>query len=137
MAGRGRPGPAAAPRAATPAITVVVTALVSTESVVKLNFYDAPEKFLKKGQQALRLAVKPNGKNEISVPVELARGEWAVALTQDTNDNGRLDRNFLGVPTEPYAFSNNVRPKLSAPKFIDCKFLVDASGKVVSIALVP
>ncbi len=127
---------AAGPRAATASVTVVVTGLVSTESVVKLNFYDAPEKFLKAGQCALRLAVKPNGKNEIVVPVELAKGEWAVALSQDTNDNGRMDRNFLGIPTEPYAFSNNVRPKLSAPKFEECKFMADADGKVVTIRLV-
>ena len=137
LAGRGRPGPAAAPRAATAAVTVVVTGLVSTESVVKLNFYDAPAKFLKAGQCALRLAVKPNGKNEIVVPVELAKGEWAVALSQDTNDNGRMDRNFLGIPTEPYAFSNNVRPRLSAPNFEECKFVVADDGQVVNIKLVP
>ncbi|MFD1468979.1 DUF2141 domain-containing protein [Hymenobacter caeli] len=133
----GTAGPAPAPRAETVAVTVVVTNLRSTESVVKLNFYNAPDKFLKAGQSALRLAVKPNGKTEISVPVELARGEWAVALSQDTNDNGRMDRNFLGIPTEPYAFSNNVRPHLSAPNFEQCKFLVEGGGKVVSITLVP
>ncbi len=132
----GTAGPAAAPRAETASVTVVVTALVSTESVVKLNFYNAPEKFLKDGQQAFRLVVKPNGQHEISVPVELAKGEWAVALTQDTNNNDLLDKNFLGIPTEPFAFSNNVRPHLSAPNFEECKFMVDGSGKVVSIKLV-
>ena len=139
MGGGGLPGagPAHAPGAETASVTVVVTALVSTESVVKLNFYNAPEKFLKKGQQALRLVVKPNGQHEISVPVELAKGEWAVDLTQDTNKNDQLDKNFLGIPTEPFAFSNNVRPRLAAPNFEECKFTVEGSAKVVNITLVP
>ena len=126
-------GPAPAPTAQT--VTVVVTALASTQSVVKLNFYNAPEKFLKDGQQAFRLVVRPDGKSEITVPVELAVGEWAVALTQDTNNNDKLDKNFLGIPTEPYAFSNNVRPRFAPPKFEECKFTVAGPGKVVNIAL--
>ena len=58
-----------------------------------------------------------------------------MALTQDLNNNDKLDKNFIGIPTEPYAFSNNVRPALRPPNFDECKFRVDASSKVVSIAL--
>ena len=125
-----------APRAAAPAtetVTVVVSALASTSSVVKLNFYNAPDKFLKDGQMAIRMVVRPDGKSTLSIPVELAPGEWAVALTQDTNNNDLLDKNFLGIPTEPYAFSNNVRPRFAAPKFEECKFTVSGPGKVVVI----
>ena len=123
------PAPAPAPQL----VTVVVSSLASTHSVVKLNFYNAADKFLQKSQHALHLEVKPEGKTEISVPVELASGDWAVALTQDTNDNDKLDKNLLGIPTEPYAFSNNVRPHLAAPKFEECKFTVSGPGKVVVI----
>lgn len=126
------PGPLAEP--ATQTVTVVVTALASPQSVVRLNFYHDPATFLKHGQQAFRLEVKPEGKTELSVPVELAPGEWAVALTQDTNNNDKLDKNMLGIPTEPFAFSNNVRPRLSAPSFKECEFIVDGPGKVVTIS---
>jgi uncharacterized protein (DUF2141 family) len=125
--------PTRTPSMAPQTVTVVISALASTQSVVKLNFYNAADKFLQKDQQAFRMVVKPEGKTEISIPVELAPGEWAVALTQDTNDNGKLDKNMLGIPTEPYAFSNNVRPRLAAPKFEECKFTVSGPGKVVSI----
>ena len=120
-------------RAATQTVTVVVTDLASPQAVVKINFYNAPEKFLKDGQVALRMVVKPGGKNELSIPVELAPGEWAMALTQDLNNNNKLDKNFLGIPTEPFAFSNNVRPRFAAPKFQECKFTVTGPGQVVNI----
>ena len=125
-----------APRAAAPAtetVTVVVSALASTSSVVKLNFYNAPDKFLKDGQMAIRMVVRPDGKSTLSIPVELAPGEWAVALSQDLNNNDKLDKNFLGIPTEPFAFSNNVKPKLSAPSFQQCKFTVTGPGQVINI----
>ena len=33
-----------------------------------------------------------------------------------------MNRKFIGIPKEPYGFSNNVRPKLSKPTFEACKF---------------
>jgi uncharacterized protein (DUF2141 family) len=125
--------PTPPPAKATETVTVVVSALASTQSVVKLNFYNAADKFLKNGQQAFRLVIKPEGKTELTLPVELTPGEWAVALTQDLNNNDKLDKNFLGIPTEPFAFSNNVKPRLAAPKFEECKFMVSGPGQVISI----
>ncbi len=127
---------APAPRLAeTTSVTVVVSALVSTSSAVKLYFYNTREGFLKSGQWAFSKTVKPEGKREFRLPVELPRGEWAVAITQDLNNNNKIDKNFIGIPTEPYAFSNNFRPTVAAPDFNDCKFLVDGPGQVVSIVL--
>ncbi|MGI4823159.1 MAG: DUF2141 domain-containing protein [Janthinobacterium lividum] len=129
------PAPAVLPAPATQTVTLVVSSLASTHSVVTINFYNDSEKFLKSGQHAVHLLIRPEGKNTISVPVQLAPGEWAVALSQDTNDNDKLDKNFLGIPTEPYAFSNNIRPRFAAPKFEECKFMVDGPGKVINITL--
>ncbi|OON67719.1 hypothetical protein B0919_16080 [Hymenobacter sp. CRA2] len=118
-------------------MTVVVSKLASTQSAVKLYFYNAPDGFLKPKQYAFYKVVRPGGQSRITLPVELTNGEWAVAITQDTNNNDKLDKNFVGIPTEPFAFSNNVRPRLAPPVFEDCKFTVDGPGKVVSIELKP
>jgi len=48
---------------------------------------------------------------------ELPPGRYAVVTFHDENNNGRFDQNFLGLPLEGYAFSQNVRPFLSAPRF--------------------
>ncbi|MFD2718813.1 DUF2141 domain-containing protein [Hymenobacter monticola] len=117
------------------AVTVTVTSLVSTTAAVRLYFYNTREGFLKSGKWAFSKSVKPGGKSEFTLPVELPRGDWAVAITQDLNNNDKIDKNFLGIPTEPYAFSNNVRPTVAAPGFDECKFTVDGPGKVVSIVL--
>lgn len=131
LLGAARP---AAP-AETQSVTVVVSSLVSTSSTVKLFFYNTREGFLKSGKWAYMRAVKPGGKPAISLSIDLPPGEWAVSLTQDLNNNNKIDKNFLGIPTEPYAFSNNVRPTVAAPDFNECKFMVNGPGRVVSIVL--
>lgn len=50
---------------------------------------------------------------------DLAAGTYAVSAAHDRNGNGKTDRNFVGIPSEPWAVSNNVRPTLRAPRFAE------------------
>jgi uncharacterized protein (DUF2141 family) len=38
-------------------------------------------------------------------------GTYALLVYHDENRNGRVDRNFIGIPKEPLGFSNGYRPK--------------------------
>lgn len=55
---------------------------------------------------------------------ELPAGTYAVAVVHDANGNGRLDRNFLGIPAEGYGVSNNRTYAMSAPKWDESRFTV-------------
>jgi uncharacterized protein (DUF2141 family) len=121
--------------AETSQLKVVVTDLPSTKATLKLYFYNVKENFLQRNRYTMLKYVKPAGQKKITLPIELAAGEWAVALTQDLNDNDLVDRNMLGIPTEPYAFSNNIRPKFSAPAFDECKFKVSGPATVITISM--
>lgn len=116
-------------------VTVVVTNLFSPTAVITLNFYNSSDSFLKSGKAALYKKVVPQQQQQVQLKVDLPPGEWAIALSQDVNDNGEMDRNFLGIPTEPYAFSNNVRPRFKAPDFEECKFVAEGEGQTVTIRL--
>ncbi len=48
---------------------------------------------------------------------QLPAGSYALALYQDSNDNGRLDTNTFGIPTEPYAFSREPDSKWRTPRW--------------------
>ncbi len=43
-------------------------------------------------------------------------GKYAIAIYQDTDDDGEMDSNFLGIPKEPIGFGNNYEP-FGKPKF--------------------
>ena len=65
----------------------------------------------------------------------LESGMYAVSLFHDENDNGKLDANFMGIPREPYAFSNNAKGFFGPPTFQDCQFEVVQGTKEIVISL--
>jgi uncharacterized protein (DUF2141 family) len=59
---------------------------------------------------------------------EVTPGTYAVIVFHDENQDGKLDKNFLGVPQEGYAASNSVRHLMSAPEFEEASFVVPAAA---------
>jgi uncharacterized protein (DUF2141 family) len=103
---------------------------VQHKGMLIVGLYKEKDGFPKKDKAYRILDYKPVGESTVVVKFSgLEKGTYAVALFQDLNNNGKLDKNFFGVPTEPYAFSNNVTPKLSAPVYDDCKFLLPNQSK--------
>ena len=83
--------------------------------------FDNPVSFPEFGKQ-YREIVLPVRSLELSHTFkDLPNYTYAVAVFHDINDNGILDKNFLGIPLEPYGFSRNARARFSAPPFEDAK----------------
>jgi uncharacterized protein (DUF2141 family) len=53
----------------------------------------------------------------------------------DENDNRKLDKNFLGLPTEGYDVSNNKTYAMSSPKWSESTFRVGARDVSLNISL--
>lgn len=51
-------------------------------------------------------------------------GEYALQVYCDENDNGQLDKNFIGIPREPLGFSNGYRPK-GPPSYSKARFQLE------------
>ena len=63
-------------------------------------------------------------------------GTYAIAVVHDENSNGKLDKNFVGVPSEGYGVSNNKTYALSAPKWNESSFiLLPAESKTIQVKL--
>ena len=59
-------------------------------------------------------------------------GVYAIAIFQDLNSDGKLNRTIYREPTEPYAFSNNKKGRFGPPKFDKVSFIVK-SGETVPV----
>ncbi len=62
----------------------------------------------------------------------LPPGTYAAAVIHDENSNGKMDKNFLGMPLEGYGISNNHTHALSRPTWEESKFVVGADSTVTS-----
>jgi len=47
----------------------------------------------------------------------LESGPCAIKLFHDVNNNGELDKNLIGMPTEPFGFSNGAVVRFGPPSF--------------------
>ena len=66
---------------------------------------------------------------------DVPAGTIAVLAFVDENENGILDKNFIGIPRETLGISNNYRPK-GPPAFQRASFdLPEAGSKSISIEL--
>jgi uncharacterized protein (DUF2141 family) len=72
---------------------------------------------------------------ETQVILDLPPGAYAVMAYHDRNANGRLDTLPIGMPIEPYGFSNNARGSFGPPAWKAASFVLDASGAVQAIDL--
>jgi uncharacterized protein (DUF2141 family) len=69
-----------------------------------------------------------------SVTLRLAApsaGRYGLAAYQDLNGDGELSRNMIGLPTEPYAFSNNAPLRFGPPAFSDAALNLDGDSETV------
>ena len=49
-------------------------------------------------------------------------GIYAIQAFQDLNSNNKMDTTWLGLPLEPFGFSQDAKPFLSKPSFDEVKF---------------
>ena len=78
----------------------------------------------------------PAAVGSVVVRVEgIPPGTYAAQAYADENDNRRIDRNFLGMPTEGIGFSNDAPMRFGPPAFADAAFTLGPQGGRISLAL--
>jgi uncharacterized protein (DUF2141 family) len=110
-------------------INVTITNIQSTEGFVGCALFPATaaETFpLDLTKATPQRAKSTDGVWRCTFP-NLPAGSYAVSAAHDVNGNGKPDKNFVGIPTEPWAVSNNVRPTLRPPRFAEAAFTLTAN----------
>jgi uncharacterized protein (DUF2141 family) len=83
-----------------------------------VGIYTAAGQWLNNAASGQRFALDAAVGGKVTVVLKnLPEGPLALSLYQDANGNGKLDMNAMGMPTEPYGFSNNASGQYGPPKF--------------------
>jgi len=79
------------------------------------------------GDVTVRDATQPVKSQTVTVEFDkLSAGEYAYKLFHDVNGDGKLNTDMLGIPKEPYYFSQDASDPFSAPEWDEAKFLLPA-----------
>ncbi|WP_082603431.1 DUF2141 domain-containing protein [Flavobacterium sp. Root901] len=109
-------------------LTVTVSGLKNNTGIVRVGLYNSDGTFLKTSYKSLTSEIK---NNEAAVTFEnLPAGEYAISTYHDENNNGMLDKNMMGIPSEDYAASNNAKGFMGPPSYKDAKFVIDKDSKI-------
>jgi len=117
-------------------LTVTVTNIPGAKGNLLVGIYDSAESFTDTPLPiSPKVAVTTTG-NVVATVENLKPGTYAIAIIQDLNGNGELDRNFLGMPKEPLAFSVITEIPKGKPDFAACSFEIKDVDVAMTIPLV-
>jgi uncharacterized protein (DUF2141 family) len=117
-------------------LTIIVTNLASATGPVIVGVYGTKNKFPDPKDQLKVYTFTPHDTQLTAQITDLPVGTYALAIYQDVNSNGKIDKNLIGIPTEPYAFSKNYKPTIKAPGFKDCCFDYLAQNDTVTMKMI-
>jgi len=108
---------------ATQDLEVKLTGLKTTKGSVLYLVFSSEEGFPGDSKKSVRSGKIDalEAKDGFSIK-DLVPGTYAITVTHDKNNNGKLDTNMVGIPKEGFGFSNNPKITVRAPSFDKCKF---------------
>jgi uncharacterized protein (DUF2141 family) len=115
-------------------LTIHIPNIIDVKGRIQIGLYDDKNNFPKIGKEYQRYFAKVDS-NDFKYTIHgIPAGDYAIALYHDCNSDGMCNSNLIGIPTESYGFSNNVKPFLSAPSFGSTKFTI-SKDKTITIKL--
>ncbi len=114
---------------------VIVKGIKENAGSIRVAIYDKPENFLQAKKYFATKSTVAGNNNSSQLDFTLPFGDYAVTAYHDINDDHRLDQNYLGVPTEPYALSNNINVKWRRPTFEETKITLNQNEQTVYLEL--
>jgi len=114
-------------------LTVEVAGLKDANGKLLVAVFDSADGFLK--QPVRTLAANAQSGNVRLVIAGLPAGDYALSVFKDANGNGKLDRNPVGMPIEPYGFSNDAAGSYGPPTYQASLVHVPPAGAATTIHL--
>jgi uncharacterized protein (DUF2141 family) len=118
------PPAAPAPPPAVNRIAVEINGLRNAKGAIRCSLFESAAGFPQQPDRAVMRTVAPaivSGRAFCAFD-NVKPGIYAVGYLHDENNNGKMDTNFLGMPSEGYGASNNARGSMGPPKFDNAKF---------------
>jgi uncharacterized protein (DUF2141 family) len=117
-------------------LNVRIDGLKSQRGQVCLTVFSTSRGFPDNGKRALSAQCTKISQTPQTVTFpNLKPGNYAVAVVHDANNDGALNRNALGIPTEGFGFSNNPVIRTGPPKFGESAVLVAGPNTNIQIQL--
>jgi len=118
-----------------PELTITINNIEALKGRIRIGVFNKSENFLKREAAIKHYYITIKNATETITITDLPKGDYGFSMFHDKNSDDEFNRNFLGIPKEPYGFSNNVKPTFSAPSYEECKFSL-LEDRTIEVALI-
>lgn len=114
-------------------VELTITGIEETEGNILIAVFDKEEAWMDI-PEAILLITRPaseakDGNLVYKTDVELPN-QVSISVYQDLNEDNKLNKNFFGIPREPYGFSNNIRHSTRSASYEEANITISKDSKV-------
>ncbi len=110
-------------------LTVVIEDIQSSEGQIMVEVLPSEAAF-KEQQPAVASFILPAKTPSVSITLDaLDGGEYGIRVMHDVDGDGTLDANMIGIPKEPWGFSNNAKGPFGPPGWNDVRFSIESKAE--------
>jgi uncharacterized protein (DUF2141 family) len=109
-------------------LTVTISGLKNDTGFVQVGLFNSEGTFLKTAYKGVSSGIKSHGATVTFL--NIPKGKYAISAYHDKNKNAKLDTNFMGIPSEDFACSNDAKGFMGPPKYEDAKFDLNKDSKI-------
>ena len=121
--------------AETSSLTVTFSGIKATTGAILFTVVNSEAAYGDKAPPTAQAMLPVTANTATKVFEGLAPGRYAIKAFHDVNGDGKMGANPFGIPTEPFAFSNNAVGNMGPAKWADASFEVKAGANTHSITI--
>ena len=120
----------------TGSIVVHIKELRNLNGMVGASLYASKKGFPDTPERSYATLVKKITATEDTFVFEnVPYGTYAISVLHDENGNGKMDKNFFGLPTEGCGISTNPKIGMGGPKYNDSVFTLNSKQLEMTIGM--
>lgn len=116
-------------------LSLAFTGMETPRGAVMIAVFDSEDAYEGKADAVRALRLDVTGPTASTVVKDLAPGRYAIKLFHDIDGDGQMKTNPFGIPTEPFAFSNNVAGFMGPAKWAKAAFDLPVGGAAQTITV--
>lgn len=114
-------------------LNIEVVGIKQIQGYIVVAVYDSPDTFLSNDVVASEGWTVVS--DTLNASIQLEAGKYAISIFHDLNSDGEFNTNILGIPKEPFGFSNNAKGNFGPPDFEKAAFELTQDNQKLNIKL--
>jgi uncharacterized protein (DUF2141 family) len=117
-------------------LALTINQIKPLEGAIRILMFNGKEGWPNDPTKAVYIKSITVDQSEINLEIkDLKYGDYAIAVLHDINLNEKADKSIIGIPTEPFGFSNYPKITFGVPDFEEVSFTFNKPTKRLLIEM--